>query len=695
MFRYYTLYACTVFLSSFLLFQVQPLIGKHILPWYGGSSAVWMTALLFFMVALAIGYGYVLFLSRLSLLLQVAVHSGFVFFGVFCVWYHSYTWPSGITPTQADALFALDPTLSVLLTLVIAIGVPFIVLSSTSSLLQLWYARLTVGEDPTSLYSVSNIGSLLGLLSYPFVVEPLMSTATQGWWWTVGFALYTGFMVSILWRMYQLEQVPAVPNSLPAHTSEGVLRRRFWQWLLVASVPVMVLLAGTTFMTTTIAPIPLLWVGPLALYLSSFIWSFRAKRAEPHLALYEAVALTFGVVALAFVWSGVVPVAVSVVAMHAVMMAIFHWCHEYLYNTRPEAEQLPLFYVALSLGGIVGSVVIKVSSLWVFALPIEFNLLLVGVILVILYRWFPMLPDFFPPIVRAHAQVVIVSTAILIPLLSVSHIMLRQHYVTDQVRNFFGDKAIVETKGDGGERRALQHGLTNHGFQRIEAGVLQIEPVSYYATSSGVGRVFAYLEEAKPQPRSVAVVGLGTGGLAAYCRPGDTFTFIEIDPQVIALAYEYFTYLTACSGATVIEADGRLALAQLGKDTKEPQFDLLVLDAYADDMIPIHLMTIDAIREYLKLLDSDGIIAINISSRYLNLVPVAAALAQENDLAVRYMYDKDPVSPYAHASQWIIMAKQAEAFKHSAWATTEAVPHDKAVYWTDTYSALLPTIKLW
>lgn len=689
--RYYTLFACTVFLSSFLLFQVQPLIGKHILPWYGGSSAVWMTALLFFMVALAVGYGYVFWLARLRLPLQVVIHSGMVLLTVGSVWWHTRTWSSGITPSPSDALFALDPTLSVLLTLTVAIGLPFILLSATSSLLQVWYAELCLEEDPSSLYSISNVGSLLGLLSYPFVVEPLLSTAAQGFWWTVGFALYVGLLLSIGWRMYEGE------HALRAATgeTEKVSLRRFLTWLLVASVPVIALLSGTTFMTTTIAPIPLLWVGPLMLYLISFVWSFRATRTPPHHQLYEGAVFVTACIAIACAWSGVVPVAASVLAVHAVLIALFHWCHEYLYDTRPTPAALPLFYVALSLGGIFGSVVVKISSLWIFVLPIEFTVLLISAIVVILFRWFPVLPPFFPARVRQHFRFIIVGLGALVIGMSATHIMLRQYYVVDQARNFFGYKAIVELPKGGVERRSLQHGLTDHGFQRIVAGEPVIEAVSYYATSSGIGRVFAYLDDAKPEARDVAIIGLGTGGLSAYCRPGDTYTFIEIDPQVITMAQESFTYLDACAGARVIEADGRLALAAQSESEERPQYDVIVLDAYADDMIPVHIMTIDAISQYKKLLAPNGIIAINISSRYLNLAPATVGLAVANDLALRHIYDEKPVSPHAHPSQWVVLSTSPEVFLHPAFSTAATLSPESALYWTDTYSALLPTIKLW
>ncbi len=696
MFSYYSLFASTIFLSSFLLFLVQPLIGKHILPWYGGSSAVWITALLFFMVALAVGYIYALGLSRLRLLAQVLIHGLFSVLVIGQLWLHTRSWVSAITPRYDDLTFlSIDPTLSVFLTLLITIGLPFTLLSSTSSLLQFWYARLTK-KDPASLYSISNVGSLLGLLSYPFVVEPLIGTSTQGQWWTIGMAFYLGLLLAVLHLVYShLAQIRKVVTVNVVDKADVITPRRFLVWTLVASVPVMALMAGTSFMTTSIAPIPLLWVGPLSLYLISFIWSFRERQQASLPQANEALVIVLVFSALSVVVSGTVPVAISIVAVHFILMALFHVCHEHLYASRPQATRLPSFYVALSLGGIWGSLVIKASSLWFLNTPIEFSLLMMGAVLVILYRWYPALPEFFPLAIKQHSVAIISVMATIVIVLGGSNIILRQTFVLENERNFFGHKAVKEFKQGDFVIRALQHGQTSHGFQATKDGVLIIEPTSYYGTSSGISHTFSYLKDRQPTPLKVAVIGLGTGALTSYCEEGDEFLFMEIDPQVISLAWEQFNFLERCAGVKIVEADGRLALAELVRSDTTPNFDLIVIDAYADDMVPVHLMTAEAIGEYKKLLTENGVIAIHISSRYLDLLKVAPALASANQMSIRHLYDKKPNNPLANPSNWLVLAQNEQVFSASPFSLFQPIPEEEAILWTDTYSALLPIIKLW
>ena len=273
---FYHLSALTIFVSSFLLFQVQPLLGKHILPWYGGSSAVWVSAMFFFMAALAVGYIYALTLSRLSLWYQGAVHLVFIALSAAVVFIHAREWPSTITPLSTDVSLSFqEPVLSVFLLLSSVIGLPFVLLSATSSLVQLWYAKLS-NKEPFSLYSISNIGSLLGLLSYPVIFEPFFATYIQGLWWGWGFFVYVVLLTTVLLLVVRHGHTTAavVETAVPERVVR-VTPVRFLVWMLVAAVPVMVLLAGTTFMTSAVAPVPFLWVGPLALYLASFIFTFR------------------------------------------------------------------------------------------------------------------------------------------------------------------------------------------------------------------------------------------------------------------------------------------------------------------------------------------------------------------------------------------------------------------------------------
>jgi 16S rRNA G966 N2-methylase RsmD len=684
----YPLFALTTFLSSFLLFQVQPLIGKHILPWYGGSSAVWVTAMFFFMVALAVGYIYALLLSKLTPWYQGVIHSLVILATSASMFVHSKLWPSAITPEFGDLQnYFTDPVLAVFGTLIITIGLPFALLSSTSSILQLWYAELS-GREPFTLYSISNIGSLLGLLSYPLFFEPFFTTYAQGQTWSYGLFLYAVLLIIICYLFGSRVKggvVKEETNKTPIPS-----RLQFLVWLGVASVPVMVLLAGTSFMTVSIAPVPFLWVGPLALYLASFIFTFR-NGERPPVWFNEVAVVLAAIITLILVVFSLPHVLVTIAVTHFALFAIFHWCHEYLYATKPEAAHLTLFYVALSLGGILGSLIIKISTSFIFTMPIELAVILIISTGVICYKWFKAGDLYLPMLTQNKLKPLSALVLGIVILITAFNIYIKQSNVIAQERNFFGYKAIYDNIKGNYHIWSMQHGLTNHGYQVVENGLPIIRPVAYYSLTSGVGKAFAYLRSREATGAKVAIAGLGSGGLAAYCTSGDEFTFLEIDPEVVALAKKYFTYLEYCPQHQIIISDARLALEQQQSST----YDLLVIDAYADDMVPVHLMTTEAIALYKKLLKPEGILAIHISSRYLNLLPVTGAIAKDNKMAGRHWFDHKPLSDTATPSEWVLLAKDEQVFNNPIFAemSTFGVGED-TLLWTDTYSALLPALRL-
>ncbi len=691
----YPLFATTIFLSSFLLFQVQPLIGKHILPFYGGSSAVWVTAMFFFMVALAVGYVYALLLSKLRPLYQGAVHGLVILATSVSLYTHSTVWPSAITPTVSDITVSFtDPVIAVFLTLLLTIGLPFALLSSTSSLLQLWYGELS-GKEPFSLYSISNIGSLLGLLSYPILFEPFLTTYTQGLLWSVGVFFYA-LLLLIVVAVFVFGVKSTIALPVTTHASAAVSKvslRTFFTWMFVAAVPVMVLLAGTSFMTVSIAPVPFLWVGPLALYLLSFIFTFR-EGGRPPMWANEAFVVLASILALFLVLTTEPRVFVAIAVTHLALFAISHWCHEHLYAKRPEAKHVTLFYVALSLGGIVGSLIIKISSSYLLVLPIELLIILVGSVAVVALQWFAAERDYIPMASKLQLRIIAVTVLSLVLASSFIYVSVKQSNLIASERNFFGYKAVVDNTDKEIAIWSMQHGLTNHGYQVFEDGKPVVLPVSYYGESSGIGKAFSHLRASgKEQPR-IVIAGLGSGGLSAYCKPTDDFTFIEIDEEVVSLAREHFTYLASCPNHTMVVNDGRLALeAERMADNTRP-YDLIILDAYADDMMPVHLMTFEAIETYKALLAKDGILAVHISSRYLNLLPVLKALAEETGMAARHYYDEKPTSKSSAPSNWVLLSPAESTFENEVFDVMETFSDDlKPLLWTDTYSALLPIIR--
>lgn len=691
----YFLFSVTIFLSSFLLFQVQPLIGKHILPWFGGSSAVWITAMLFFMVALACGYIYAQLLSRLRIWYQAITHIAVIICTVVFIKENVNNWPSAITPNISDLTLSLsDPAVAVFKTLIITIGLPFVLLSSSSTLLQLWYGKLS-GREPFSLYGISNIGSLLGLLSYPLFFERFFSTYAQGQWWTYGFITYVGLLLFILYILilFQKRSVAAAEGTAAIPVPA---KRDFLVWTGIAAVPVMAMLAGTSFMTTAIAPVPFLWVGPLALYLLSFVVTFQNRFKLPFWTNELLVMFTV-MLAMFLVVMKISAVWLSVLIIHAVLFAIYHWCHENLYALRPATSHLAIFYVALSIGGILGSLVIKIFNSYLLVMPIELMLLFVGSVVFITYKWYQT-ADYYIPVTNRF-QLRLLSSVILVGIAASSSIYLwkTQSNVITQERNFFGYKAVLSdgVNDEGEEMVLLKHGMTNHGFQVYINDEPQILPVSYYSLSSGIGMLFSYTREVRPEAVNVAIAGLGSGGLLAYCLPSDKFTFFEIDPQIIKMAKENFIYIKSCPQVVINLSDARLGFNDLAEQSEiETKYDLIILDAYADDAMPIHLMTSEAINLYKSLLTEQGVLAVHISSRYLDLLPVIKAIAKDNDMSARYYIDSAKDSKYGVMSVWTALAASPDVFENSLLTDLKTFDDiEKEVLWTDTFSALLPVVK--
>lgn len=686
----YWLYAVTLFLSSFLLFQVQPLISKHILPWLGGGSAVWIAAMLFFMVVLSAGYFYALGLSRFPGIWQWRIHLLLIAVAVALLAAHSAHWPSAITPHNTQVSIDLEtPIRTVFMILGWSVGVPLFLLSSTSTLFQWWYSRLS-GREPFSLYAVSNAGSFLGLLSYPFIIEPLLATTDQGYWWTVGFALYVVLLIVIVHRSigYQAHQAFSADHGT-------VSLAQVVRWVGITSVPVITMLFGTSHLTTSVATIPFLWIAPLTLYLLSFVISFRTHTPSAHhlTATWAVIGALVGLIAI--VLATRLPIAVSISVILVSIFSIFHWCHEALYASRPVVSKLPVFYVALSVGGVVGSLVALSTSLILFVYAVEFVVLLVLVGVVALASTLnfsqirPTLSRFgFGQMTHFGSRLLLV---VLLVSLGISYITTTVKQSLYQTRNFFGPKVVGDVVRPDMTIRTLVHGLTNHGGQIVSDPNAVMRPISYYGPHSGVGKALAAKRLTYPdRPLRVAIIGVGGGGLAAYCKPGDTFHFFEIDPQIVDIAYRYFSYLSHCPGATVTVADGRLGLAALDKTQPSSLYDVIIVDAYTDDLVPIHLLTAEAVSLYQNLLLPDGVLLTHISSRYLDLSRVIAA-HQRDGWFGRLYNDNKTQHPYKN-SVWGVLSQNAALFSLPPLDTGTPLPA-QSVLWTDTYSALLPILR--
>lgn len=681
----YGVYAVTIFLSSFLVFQIQPLISKHILPWYGGSASVWLTAMMFFMVALTVGYVYALLFTWLPRKTALIMHTTLLLGSLLLLSNRLGFWSSPVTPDVSQFVASHVPFVSVIGLLMISVGVPFALLASFSTMLQHWYQSLS-GREPFSLYAVGNTGSLLGLLSYPLVFERWFETVIQGWWWTAGVMLYIIASSLLLWHWWYAGGSNNVNNEIKIEKNTQPTQREFWSWMWWTAVPVTTMLVGTSYISSHVATVPFLWVIPLALYLVSFIVSFRFGGATP---LIFNITTTFLLVIMTVVLliTKVFSVPLIVFMLCLSMFSIFHLCHERLYLSRPNPRWLARFYVAISLGGVVASMVTLGAQLYVFTLPVEIFILF-GVIIIYTTKHLLKSTELAIWEYRYLNNFILGGVSLIFVLVVVNfYTLARGNIVVD--RNFFGYKAVIEQILDEGlsTKRTLVHGLTNHGYA-LSGEAATTTPLGYYAPTSGVAEAFETMRERRPDGLSVVVAGLGAGALAAYCEPSDNFLFFEIDPQVITMAENFFEYLEDCQNSKVIERDARLGINELPTDEK---FDLIILDAYADDMMPIHLMTEEAVQLYKERLVPDGILAIHISSRYLNLERVIAGVALANSMTPYYYYDTN-FGDYTLPSKWTVLVNQAVQFER-----LEPLEAKSPIVWTDRYSSLLPTViwSLW
>ena len=443
-----------------------------------------------------------------------------------------------------------------------------------------------------------------------------------------------------------------------------------------------------------IMPVPFLWVIPLALYLVSFIISFREGFRLPFW-LNESLVVLAGLATLLILSEPVPTLLLSLAVVHLTLMAIYHWCHEHLYAKRPAVENLPSFYMALALGGIFGSLVITLSSYFILPYPFELFLLLATSLVFISLKWVKSDNNHWAELNKTLPKIVtggIILTVLFLGFLAMSR---QTSAVIAHERNFYGFKKVVTNNYKGHQVRSLANGTTNHGFQVIDNGELLTTPTAYYVAGSGIGLAFAYLKDQSTTPLNVLVAGLGSGALAGYCQAGDHFSFVEIDEQVVELANNYFTFLKNCAGAEVVLSDARLKMQEIANANGKEQYNLVVIDVYADDMVPAHLLTQEALALYKNLIQDNGLIAVHISSRYLELLPVLKGGLDANGLVAYYFSDQNP-QEYGSQSLWVLLSKNDQPFTNEILKNMSNLNNDNkidTVLWTDTYSALWPVVK--
>jgi hypothetical protein len=636
------LFAITIFIGAFLLFQVQPLIGKYILPWFGGSPAVWTACMLFFQVMLLVGYAYAHASIRYlrSPNVQMIVHLLLLTAAVAML---PIVPGAKWVPTNPD-----QPTARIVAMLLACVGVPYVALAATGPLLQGWYARMAPGRSPYRLYALSNVASMLALISYPILVEPALSRPVQARVWgylLIAFAVLCAGIAILQSR----SPAPATDEHSPETLASG--QKRHWiLWLLLPACASVLLLAVTNKICQDVAVIPLLWVLPLAIYLLSFIICFDSPRWYTRGVFIPLMWLALaGVCWAMFQTDEKLPILPQISVYLLALFACCMVCHGELYRLRPVASRLTSFYLMIALGGAIGGILVALVAPRVFKGYFELHLGLFATALLTVLILRPSLRGRLGPLFAGMCIALLgVTLALLINATSV----LKDATVVARSRNFYGVLSVFDVNRDEPLLRCivLQHGGVTHGLQFVDPQLHNI-PTAYFGPQSGVGVMFRNVP--RPAPLRVGVVGLGIGTVAAYAQPGDVFRFYEINPNVLPLAVTYFDFLNR-SPARIehIDGDARLSMQQ------EPQqnYDVFILDAFSGDAIPVHLLTRECFELYLHHLREGGIIAVHISNQHLNLAPVVRKLADHFGLASALIVNSTP-APGQYVSRWMLLSR--------------------------------------
>jgi SAM-dependent methyltransferase len=665
------IYAATIFLSSFLLFLVQPLIARLILPWFGGSAAVWTTCMLFFQVLLLGGYAYAHGVARRRY--EPLIHTALLVAAV-------ATLPIMPAETWKPAGGA-EPITRILLLLGATVGLPYFLLASTSPLVQAWFARAHPGANPYRLFALSNLASLLALLGYPLVVEPYLSAREQVSVWSWLCAAFAVLCAALAWRTPR----PAA-RAVAVQATQRLAARDYAWWLALSATGSVMLLAVTNHLTQNVASVPLLWLVPLTLYLATFIIAFEGGTwYQPRylwpLLLVALVAMAWLLVDTEYHYHLTLQLGVFLAGLFIGCL----FCHSELYRTRPAPVHLTAFYLTVSAGGALGGLFVAVVAPLVFTGYFELGAGLAALAVLAALR--------FISVSR------IAYLASLLVLLGVGACATydgfrHQRDVVVAKRSFYGVLRVKEygAPGEDSHLRRLVHGTIMHGEQYMSE-THRRTPTTYYTESSGIA---AAIHAKQDHPVRVGVIGLGTGTIAAYGRPGDVYRFYDIDANVIRIARQEFTFL----GDSRARVETALGDARLTLEREPPQgFDVLAVDAFSSDAIPVHLITREALQAYLRHVKPAGIVAFHVSNRFLDLIPVVARLATELNLNAALIADdpddEDDTSLKSR-SDWVLVSRDAAALKAPAIVEAGATPaEDRPGWrtWTDDYSNLIQILK--
>jgi spermidine synthase len=671
------LYALTILAGAFLLFQIEPIVAKMILPWFGGSASVWTTCLLFFQMVLLGGYLYAHAMVRyLRPKGQAVLHCALLAASLLTL------------PAVPGAAWKPagneNPAFRILGLLAVTIGLPYFLLSATGPLIQAWYARRYEGAAPYRLYALSNAGSMFALLSYPVLTEPAFATRHQAMGWSEAYAAFVALcgIMAFSARTHDGPRAVQVVAEVPAPRIQAQVpgwKPHLW-WILLPACASVLLLAITNYLSQDVAAVPFLWILPLSLYLLSFIVCFEKPgwyRRSTFLKLFA--------IALAGTAYGIeggeasLSVKAAIPLFSASLLICCIVCHAELVRLKPHPRDLTSFYLMIAVGGALGGVFVGLLAPWLFHgfFELQIGLAATAGVIVLLLRE------------RTAAWALAAMAALGFVVYLGVQIQQSTHGVRVMVRNFYGGLKVSDAGPAPDTIRRFLHGATNHGQQYLDPG-RRDWPTTYFDRDSGVG--MALQEAANRGPDRVGVIGLGAGTLAAYGRPGDSYRFYEINPLVIQLARSQFTFLQDSKAQLeVVLGDARLSLA--GEPSQ--QFDVLVVDAFSGDSIPVHLLTREAFDLYFRHLKPTGVLAVHVSNHYLDLAPVVHRISQalaKQDAVVQTQPNR---TAGIFASTWVLVSGRRAFFEQSPVQRAARPVQDsqRLRIWTDDYSNLFQILK--
>ncbi len=723
------LFMAAIFLSSLLVFSVQPMFAKMVLPLLGGSPGVWNTAMLFFQTVLLVGYLYAHLTTRLlGVKWQAGLHVTILFIIVFLL-------PIGVaigwTPPTEEA-----PVPWLIGLFAVSVGLPFFAVATNAPLLQQWFSHTGHRDafDPYFLYGASNLGSILALLSYPIVIEPLLNSEDQSGLWTAGYTILVGlvlFCAVTLWSRYVPSEPDVSPSSEPTVEDKPTWSQRI-HWLVLALVPSSLLLGVTMHITTDIASVPLLWVLPLTLYLLTFVFVFARRPWIHHEWVVFAQPFLLIPIGIQRFLGGGLNIVLPLMVFFVTAMV----CHGELVKRRPRATYLTEFYLWMSLGGMLGGVFNVLIAPGLFNTILEYPLMLVLAcflrprkeantafingrdvafpMILLAALGLPALLHGWDPFDWGVVGLIIFFTVMGLTTYSFRHRPIRfglglaaMLILTTQLggpdniltreRSFFGVNTVMRTED--GKFNQLVHGRTIHGAQHTNPDQWQ-EPLTYYHQNSPLGQLFSTLQKENIRHQNIAAIGLGAGTVACYQQPGQHWTFYEIDPSVVKLAQDtrYFHFLDECQGdRDIMYGDGRLSLAK----APDNHYDLLIIDAFSSDAIPIHLMTREALQLYRQKLSAHGLLMFHISNNNLELASVMAKLAADGEftsvIQKHRVITEEEQENHKLFSDWVLMASTpddlAQFTQDSGWMPL--VSDTDAKVWTDDFSNIVSVLRWW